>query len=1031
MKRLLLCTTCSLFLDAQPPTFEVYPFAGRPLEGGQLVREGPANQHRFWTPAGSFINSSGDVFLSDTWLNTIWRLDSSGQMRPHLSDLSLGRRFVMGKDGAAYVTSPTHDSIRRIDASTRVATIWAGANRLSKADGTPILNADINPTDIALGQDGLIYFTDSANHRVRRISGDGKIETVAGTGAMGTPKPGDAASSPVPFPADISLDSLGRVYFRTAELFGKIYRVDSQRRIELLVDPIELYKADPFRRPPGTFSGVTISKAAPNGDLYFFDRELRRIILRSAGGRFGTVAGGGTQPFRAGSVATDVRIGEVEHIHLDPQNRPVILFSDLQQYYRIEFDGRLKLLAGVGGGGGDEGPASEATIIYPKQVSLGSGGSVYLLDSVSHRVRVVNSNGVIRTAAGTGLLVYSDPCVRGAGPDSDIGLVHSMVADQQGNIWTTHAAETAVCLAGPDGMRRPVLTFAAFKAQSGTQQPPTFQATTIDRQDNLIAGSSAPDTIWRITPGGQITRLAGQLTESGISPDGTPALQAKLRAPSEVAIGPDGNVYFIEAGGNVIRYVDSAGILRSLNTPSTMGFPRDGERFATAASPRIRAIAWDAQGRLYYCGEGSRIYRVEPDGTVWQIAGTPEGAQTSTPFGPALGVDLGVLDMVIDATGVLYAADLAYRRVFRMNSGGAQRLHLSDGNGQSAPAGRALAKALRVRLLGPNDAPVSGRAVRFEVVSGDARVSRSEVTTNAAGEAWTHANLGSTPGQAVVRATSTDAGSVEFSMTATSAVPGPRPILFEESLVGAGFSSPPVQRFSANGLVTVFGEDLAAPGTFRVVGLEDLIGLQLPSTLADVCVEVNSVRAPLLLVAPGQVNFVFPSVGTSGRARVRLLRNCGTSSPVVSNELTADLAAESPEFLSFGKTEDGKPLVAAISALTGELIAPAGAIPGVVTRPARPNEALTLFAVGLGETRPVTNPGQIRVEAANLIKAFAMFSRYGGIGGLLYAGIAPGYAGLYQLNFKGLPWETAELLEIYMFFSPELRSPSVYLAVAP
>jgi uncharacterized protein (TIGR03437 family) len=90
-----------------------------------------------------------------------------------------------------------------------------------------------------------------------------------------------------------------------------------------------------------------------------------------------------------------------------------------------------------------------------------------------------------------------------------------------------------------------------------------------------------------------------------------------------------------------------------------------------------------------------------------------------------------------------------------------------------------------------------------------------------------------------------------------------------------------------------------------------------------------------------------------------------------------------------------------------------------------------LFAVGLGETRPVTNPGQIRVEAANLIKAFAMFSRYGGIGGLLYAGIAPGYAGLYQLNFKGLPWETAELLEIYMFFSPELRSPSVYLAVAP
>lgn len=136
-------------------------------------------------------------------------------------------------------------------------------------------------------------------------------------------------------------------------------------------------------------------------------------------------------------------------------------------------------------------------------------------------------------------------------------------------------------------------------------------------------------------------------------------------------------------------------------------------------------------------------------------------------------------------------------------------------------------------------------------------------------------------------------------------------------MIGAGFSDPPVKRFSANGLVTVFGEDLAPAGTFRAIGLVDLATLQLPTILADTCVEANGARAPMMLVTPNQINFVFPSVGITGTALVRLLRNCGSGSPIVTNELLVEVAEQSPEFLSFGKPADGKPLVAAISALTG------------------------------------------------------------------------------------------------------------------
>ena len=71
------------------------------------------------------------------------------------------------------------------------------------------------------------------------------------------------------------------------------------------------------------------------------------------------------------------------------------------------------------------------------------------------------------------------------------------------------------------------------------------------------------------------------------------------------------------------------------------------------------------------------------------------------------------------------------------------------------------------------------------------------------------------------------------------------------------------------------------------------------------------------------------------------------------------------------------------------MIGPPGAIPGLVTRPARLFEPISLFAVGLGETRPVTSPGQVRVEAANLTRQLYVFSPTIGLSEILYTGIAP------------------------------------------
>ncbi len=1030
MKLRSLLLTVSLSAVAQPPAFEIYPFVGNPTTPGFPSLEGPATQAQFLFAQSFFIGSGGDSYFRDGRRFMTVRL-TNGELKYHSANADQGLRFIVGNDGAVYALSGSHDSIRRTDPKTGSSTIWAGENKRSTADGTSIQDADIRPTTLALGPDGLVYFSDQPNHRIRRVSADGRLETVAGSGTEGDAQVGALAfSAPLSYPTEVSLDSQGRVYFLSSR-YSRIYRVNSQRRVELLVDASELYKIPAFTPPAGWSSGIALAQAAPNGGVYFLDRGLRQIVLRTELGTFVAIAGRGRLPFQEGRLATDVRLCNVNQLQVDPQNRVVIACSDLKQFYRIDTDGRLRVVAGRSGGYGDGGPATQAALVEPQDLSIGANGDVYVHDEQANRVRAVDSTGTIRTAAGTGMQVFSNPCVPAPAAESDIGHVYSMTADSQGNIWTTHAPEGAICLSDSRGNLRQVLSSATYRAQTGSFELVAFDSTTIDRQGNLIAGSLPSSGIWRITPQGQVTRLAGLHLESGISPDGVPANRATLRMPRGVAVGPDGLVYFTESGRNIIRYIDANGILRSLNTPTGTGEPRNGDRFATAVAPEISEIAWDREGLLYFVGGFTQIYRVERDGTVWRIAGVPTGTQNYSSTGPALNVAMYVMDIAIDANGNLYASDLNYRRVFKMQASAGPRLAAAGGMDQTGPAGRSLGTPVKVAILWPSKTPLIGELVQFQVISGDARISYQERKTDAKGEAWTYVTLGPTPGPAVIRASSATYGSAEFTVYATAAVSGIRPVLFEESMVGAGFSDPPMKKFSANGLVTVFGEDLAPPGTMRVLGYDDLNGLQVPGILADVCVEVNSARAPMLLVTPSQINFVFPSVGIAGTARVRLLRNCSSSTPAVTNELTVELAERSSELLSFGTTADGKRLAAAISARTGELIAPPGAIPGVVTRPARYFEPITLFAVGLGETRPVTSPGQIRVEAAALSRLIYIFSPTLSIGNILYAGIAPGFSGLYQINVSGHYGEKNELVEILVSSDPEGRSASVYLAVTP
>jgi uncharacterized protein (TIGR03437 family) len=205
------------------------------------------------------------------------------------------------------------------------------------------------------------------------------------------------------------------------------------------------------------------------------------------------------------------------------------------------------------------------------------------------------------------------------------------------------------------------------------------------------------------------------------------------------------------------------------------------------------------------------------------------------------------------------------------------------------------------------------------------------------------------------------------------------PLYSADSIVnGANFAPGPL---APNSIATIFGTDLA----WWQEGLtaENTAAGFLPNHLADVRVYVANYVAPLIYVCPTQINFLIPGNLRTGPVTVRVARQ-GVTGP----EVSVTLVSAVPQFF---QTQDGYVIAqhADYSLITPD-------------HPALAGEIIVVYATGLGMTRP--NPGtgeipsypglmaaldQLRVSVAGDVLAPDR---------ILYAGLTPGFAGLYQIN---------------------------------
>ena len=218
-----------------------------------------------------------------------------------------------------------------------------------------------------------------------------------------------------------------------------------------------------------------------------------------------------------------------------------------------------------------------------------------------------------------------------------------------------------------------------------------------------------------------------------------------------------------------------------------------------------------------------------------------------------------------------------------------------------------------------------------------------------------------------------------------------------------------------NTIASLYGQNLS--WTTRAVSADDVRQGSLPTMLAGtgVWVLINNVPAPLYFVSPTQINLLIPGNLLPGDAWLQIVRD-GRAGPKVRLRL-----------------REAAPALYLLDESTAIAVRPDGSV-ATVNNPARPGEIVVLYGTGFGPTRPGFPPGALAPFAAELEKRDEFGLWLDGVPvapeDLLYVGVTPGFAGLYQINLR-LPAHVGPRPEIRIAAAGIPSPAGVYLPVRP
>jgi sugar lactone lactonase YvrE len=304
----------------------------------------------------------------------------------------------------------------------------------------------------------------------------------------------------------------------------------------------------------------------------------------------------------------------------------------------LQKPGTITIVAGTGDEGfsGDNGPALQAEFASPKGMRMDTRGDLYIADSDNQRIRRVDANGVITTVAGSGIAGYSGD--NGPATQAELHDPSDMVVDGAGNLYIADAGNHRVRRVDTRG----IITTVAGTGQQGFSgyseagggvfsgdNVPAIQAqfdypdsVTLDGAGNLYIADGDNNRIRRVDPAGIITTIAGTGAK-GFAGDNGPAIGARLSFPSNLEVDGAGNLYFSDTFNYRVRRIGPKGVITTVAGTGGQGFAGDDGPATRAQLSNVGGVAVDAAGNLYIADSSNgRVRRIDTNGIITTVAGT-------------------------------------------------------------------------------------------------------------------------------------------------------------------------------------------------------------------------------------------------------------------------------------------------------------------------------------------------------------------------------------------------------------------------
>ncbi len=312
----------------------------------------------------------------------------------------------------------------------------------------------------------------------------------------------------------------------------------------------------------------------------------------------------------------------------------------------------------IAGGAGDNGAATAAILNNPVDITIDKSGNIYVADKGNQIIRKIDGTGKITRFAGKigGSYFSGDG---GYATMAETGDVEAIATDTSGQLYIADNFG-GIRTVNSSG----IISSYISRTYSG------MSGVALDKRGNLYYADRSRDMVLKVSASG-ITSLFAGTGGPGFNADGIPATNSMLNRPTGLCVDKEGNVYIADNNNYRIRKVDTFGIMTTIAGNGIVGYAGDGGLAVNANLNSPYDVHADTTGNIYIADRLNNVIRkINTAGIISTVAGSfspgfsgDGGSATSATLSGPTGI-------TTDLSGNLYIADNLNNRIRKVNTSG-------------------------------------------------------------------------------------------------------------------------------------------------------------------------------------------------------------------------------------------------------------------------------------------------------------------------------------------------------------------------